>query len=299
MMAGAIVAAAMPAETLVVFHAGSLNAPMQALAGVYERLHPGAVVRLTSGGSVDLAERATDPAHVPDVLAVADYAIIPQRLMPQHASWYASFARNAMVLAYSEHSRGASDISPANWVDVVLRSGVRAAHSDPALDPGGYRAVLLFQLAAAHYGRPELAERLAAGVPSLTPTAPSTLYDALRAGQLDYLVTYRSSAISHGFKIVSLPREVDLSDPALAERYATAVIRVASTAGSPDSVGVRGEPIVYGVTVLAHARHPASAKGFVRLLLSAEGADRIEAAGLLPIRPAIVVGPAPEGIGAA
>jgi molybdate/tungstate transport system substrate-binding protein len=299
--AGGVASGASPAtatgkDSLVVFHAGSLNQTMAALAGRFEQAHPGAVVLRESGGSVGLAERARDSARTPDVLAVADYAIIPQRLLPRYANWYAAFARNALVLGYTERSRGAAEITSGNWMEVLQRPDIRAAHSDPALDPGGYRALLLFQLAEAHYDRPGLAARLSAAVPTRTPAAPATLYDELQGGQLDYVVTYRSSALSSGLKVVDLPREVDLSDPTLADAYARAVIRVASRPGAPDSVSIRGEPIVYGITILAMARHPDLARSFVQLLLSREGADALVAAGLLPIRPAMVQGRVPDGL---
>src|SRR6185503_18609137 len=97
---------------------------------------------------------------IPDVVAVADYGVIAKLLLPQYASWYVTFASNAMVLAYTERSSGAAGITGENWWRVLLRKDVRWGSSDPNLDPNGYRALMVAQLAEAHYRQPSLAARL-------------------------------------------------------------------------------------------------------------------------------------------
>ncbi len=283
-------------DTLVVYHAGSLADPMRELADTFERAHPGVRVRRESGGSVDLATRALEPGKAPDVLAVADYAIIPRLLMPAHASWYAIYSGNAMVVASSAHATGTAELTGENWMDVLLRPGVRAGHSDPLLDPGGYRAVLVFQLAEEFYHRPGLADSLARAVPTVAPPAGKTLYDLLDSGELDYVITYRSSAHSRGFRVAELPPAVNLSDPGLASTYDHATIRLPARPGAADSISLRGEPIQYGVTILKGAGHAALAAEFVSLLLSDTGRGALARGGfVLPPSPTIV-GTAPEKV---
>lgn len=284
------------ADTLVVYHAGSLADPMRELADTFERMHPGVRVRRETGGSVDLATRALDPGKAPDVLALADYAIIPRLLMPVHTGWYAVFAGNAMVIASSALSAGAGQLTGDNWPDALLRPGVHAGHSDPLLDPGGYRAVLVFQLAEEFYHRPGLGDSLARAVATVVPPAGKTLYDLLEAGSLDYVITYRSSAHSRGFRVVELPAGVNLSDPGLASVYDRAVIRLPMRPGVADSTSLHGEPIQYGITILNEARHAELAVEFVSLLLSATGRGALERGGfVLPPAPT-VVGTAPESV---
>jgi molybdate/tungstate transport system substrate-binding protein len=287
--------AAMP-DTLVVYHAGSLADPMRELADTFEASHPGVRVRRESGGSVDLATRALDPGKAPDVLALADYAIIPRLLMPGHTGWYAIFAGNAMVIASSAQRASLEELTGDNWVDVLLRPGMNAGHSDPLLDPGGYRAVLVFQLAEEFYHRPGLADSLARAVPTVVPPAGRTLYDLLEAGSLDYVITYRSSAHSRGFRVAELPAAVNLSDPGRASVYDRAVIRLPVRPGAADSTSLHGEPIQYGATILNEARHKELAAEFVSLLLSDTGRGALERGGfVLPSAPT-VVGAAPESI---
>jgi molybdate/tungstate transport system substrate-binding protein len=270
---------------LVVSSAGSLAASLGELLADFVRAHPGVTPRQTSAGSVESARRAADPATVPDVLALADVAIIPRLLVPTHATWYAAFARNAMVLAYTDRSAHARELTTRGWPDVLLRRDVRAGHSDPALDPAGYRARLVFQLAERAYHRPGLSARLDAAVPTVLPPAGETILSLLQRGALDYIVVYRTTALERGLRYLELPPALDLSDPALANRYAEARIRVAS-AGSADSLELRGESILYGVTVPARAPDPAAAHAFVRLLLSPRGRAVLERHGfVVPPRP--------------
>jgi molybdate/tungstate transport system substrate-binding protein len=75
---------------------------------------------------------------------------------------------------------------------------------------------------------------------------------------------------------VTLPREINLGDPALAERYASASVRVAARAPR-DSVTFTGAPILYGVAVPREAPHPAAARRFVDFLV-VEGKAQLRAA---------------------
>ena len=54
---------------------------------------------------------------------MADYAIIPKLLIPTHADWYATFATNALVLAFRNESTGALEIADYNWYRILLRPG--------------------------------------------------------------------------------------------------------------------------------------------------------------------------------
>jgi molybdate/tungstate transport system substrate-binding protein len=265
---------ARPADSLVgplvVSSAGSLAGTVKDLLAQLVRAHPGLVPKQTSAGSVEAARQVMDSATVPDVLAVADVGIIPRLLVPQHASWYAGFARNAMVLAYTDRSAHAREITPQNWADVLLRPGVKAGHSDPALDPGGYRARIVFQLAERHYHRPGLAARLDAAAPTVTPAPGDNLVAMLERGALDYLLVYRTTVRERGLRSIELPPALNLSDPSLAQEYAKARVHVAEP-GAADTLEVRGEPILYGVTIPTRTRHSAAGTSFVRLLLSPEG----------------------------
>ncbi|WP_243669464.1 extracellular solute-binding protein [Methanoculleus chikugoensis] len=123
-----------------VFHAGSLTGPFEKVKAAFEAEHPGVTVLLEPAGSVDCIKKVTENGKPADVLASADYALIPEMMLPDHADWYLTFAKNRMVLTYTNESKYADEITAENWYEILDRDGVRwGGFSDPNSDPCGYR----------------------------------------------------------------------------------------------------------------------------------------------------------------
>lgn len=262
-----------PSGPLVVFNAGSLARPFNDMLLAFKAKHPGIIPAQENSGSLEAARKLTELGKIPDVIGVADYGVIPKLLIPKHATWFATFARNSMVLIYTDQSIGADEINGKNWWQVLLRPGVRAGRSDPTLDPNGYRTLMVLQLSEKFYNQPGLANRLQrAHPPKYIRPKEADLTALVEAGELDYSWSYLSIAQTAGLRYVKLPPEVDLSDPKLAEWYAQARVWTPGprrTAG--DSVEFRGEPIVYALTIPTAAPHPQAARAFVRFIFSPEG----------------------------
>lgn len=277
---------------LVVFNAGSLAYPFRELLAAFARAHPGIRPMQESSGSLEAARKLTELDKIPDVIAVADYGVIAKLLIPAHATWYVNFASNAMVLAYADRSVGAREVRPENWWRILLRPGIRWGQSDPNLDPNGYRALMVFQLAEAHYHEPGLAARLRQALRArFVRPSEAQLTGLLQAGELDYAWSYRSLARTAGLRWVDLPREIDLSDPGLAEWYGQARIRLPGPRlGARDSVEFRGEPIVYALTIPTGAPHPQVARAFAAFVLSRDGQDILARAGFRLLNQPVFVG---------
>ena len=289
----AVAAQEAPSGPLVVFNAGSLAKPFSDLLKAFKARYPEVVPAQENSGSLEAARKLTDLGKVPDVIAVADYGVISKLLIPGHASWYATFARNSMVLLYTGESIGADEINGQNWWQVLFRPGVRAGHSDPALDPNGYRTLMVFQLAEKFYRQPGLEGRLEQVFPpKYIRPKEADLTALVQAGELDYCWSYASIARTAGLRSVQLPAEINLSDPNLAEWYAQASVRLPgpSRAGK-DSLEFRGEPIVYALTIPAQAPHPGTAKAFVRFVFSPEGQAIIKANGFTLLPKPVLAGP--------
>ena len=255
-------------DTVVVFAAASLAAPVRAALDSFAH-HTGAVVREEHGASLELARRITELGRVPDVIALADQEVFPQLLMPGATSWFVRFARNRMVVAYTDRSRGAAQMRPETWWHELLQPRVLVGRSDPELAPAGYRALLLYQLAERHYREPGLAARLAARTgPGLMRGNAAELAALLEAGELDYIVDYESLARTHHFRFVRLPAAIDLGDAAHAANYAQASVRVRR---GRDTVTLGGAPILYAAAVPARAPHHGAGNRFLAFLLGPEG----------------------------
>jgi len=268
-----------PSDTLTVFDAGSLALPVKVALDSFA-VHTHTVVQQENAGSLETARKLTELARIPDVLALADYEVFPRYLMPTYVTGYTQFARNRMVITYTKGS-----ITADNWFDVLTKSGVEVGRSDPRLDPAGYRALLVWQLAEKYYKRPGLAGRLLNNAPARNMRPKSADLTALvQTGDLDYAWEYESVAQAAGLSYLRLPHEIDLSDPGDTAFYSQASVRV-------DTVLVRGEPIVYGLSIPIHAPHPGTAKRFVDFLLSADGRAILRRAHLDVLDTPIKVGP--------
>ena len=280
---------------LVVFNAGSLARPLKAALDSFAA-RDGVQVQQESAGSLETARKITELGKVPDIIALADEEVFPQLLMPAHVTWYARFARNRMVLAYTARSRHAAEISADNWWKIVTADGVETGRSDPQLDPNGYRTLLVLQLAETLYRQPGLAARLLRAMPdrNMRPKE-ADLVGMLQAGEFDYIWSYESIARAQGLPFVQLPESIDLSSPADSAFYATASVKVHGKGA--DSVTFRGRPIVYAFAVPIQAPHREVAERFAAYLVSAEGRRILRAQGLAVLDTAGVVGAgAPPGL---
>ena len=307
LVAGSLFACGLPAPLtaqaatrLTLFNAGSLARPLREALTRWSATAPGTEVAQENAGSLESARKLTELHKIPDVIALADEAVFPALLVPGQTTWYAAFARNEMVLAYTDRSVGAAEITAANWAMVLQRPGVRTGRSDPALDPNGYRTLMVTALEERRAGVPGLAAQLLAAMPAryMRPKE-ADLIALLQAGELDYAWSYRSIAEGAGLKWVDLPPEVDLSDPAREALYATVSVKVAvggshdPRATTRDSVTIRGAPILYALSIPTAAPNPAAAQAFVRWFFGPDGRAVLARNGFTVLDRPVVHGSAP------
>ena len=152
-------AQAEPKGKVVLFHAGSLSMPFAAMEKEFEARYPGVDLLREASGSQAAARKVTDLNRPCDLMASADFKVIDKLLIPAQADWNIRFATNQMVLCYTEKSRFAQEVNARNWPEILQRKEVVWGHSDPNLDPCGYRSLMVLQLAEKHYGRPGLYEK--------------------------------------------------------------------------------------------------------------------------------------------
>lgn len=272
---------------LIVFNAGSLAAPIADLLAEFARLHPGITPQQESSGSLEAARKITELGKPCDVLAVADYEVIPSLLIPRHADWYVIFARNELVLIYSPRSRFSDQINSGNWYDVLLRSGVQYGYSNPDLDPAGYRTLLHWQLTEKYYHKPGLYDQLKSAVPAKNIRPKSVELVALvQSGELDYIYCYRSIAEQQKLPFVKFPPETNFSDSEKSDFYATAETEVAGNKPG-ERLRIKGMPIRYGLTIPESATNRHVAEEFVEFLLSPEGQAILRQKYLTTISPAV------------
>lgn len=254
-------------QDLIIFHAGSLSRPMDEIAKAFEKENPEIRVLTEAAGSRECARKITELHKPCDIIAVADYAVIENLLMPEYADWLIQFAGNEMCIAFTESSRLGDRINSENWFEVLLDEDVFYGRSDPELDPCGYRTVLAFQLAEKYYGFPGLEKQLLAKDHRFIRPKETDLLSLLESHAIDYIMIYRSVAQQHGLKFIHLPGEVNLGDAKLGPLYATSHITLTGkTVGK--TIIRQGEPMIYGLAIPLNAPNSEIAIKFLKFMLS-------------------------------
>ncbi len=259
---------------LTIFHAGSLSLPMKVAVDSFKRIHPSVTFKLESAGSIECARKITELGKQCDILASADYKVIDKLLIPQFASWNIPFAGNEMGIVYHDQSRYANEINKDNWFDILASDDVAYGRSDPNSDPCGYRTILTLKLAEKYYLNSTIEKKISEKDVRFIRPKEVDLLALLESNSIDYIFIYKSVAIQHGLKYLSLPQEINLSNIMMEPLYKTISVEVKGK--TPDSfITMTGEPMVYGITIPKNAPNRILAMEFVQFFLSDQGGQLI------------------------
>lgn len=270
---------------LTIFHAGSLSVPVERLTEAFQEDHPVVRFRTEAAGSRTTARKVSELGRRADVVMSADYEVIDTLLVPEHAAWNVGFARNTMVIAYTDRSHYNAEINGENWYQILLREDVEFGHSDPHADPNGYRTLMVWHLAEKYYQEPGLYLKLdRASPPENIRPKETDLIALLQTGNLDYAFSYLSVAMQHDLRYVHLPDEINLGVVDHAEYYRLA--EVALSGKEPGTTIKRqASPILYGLTIPTDAPNPDLAVEFLTFLFGPEGQKILKEAGQPPLHP--------------
>jgi molybdate/tungstate transport system substrate-binding protein len=232
-------------DTVVVFIAASLTNAIRPQLDSFSA-STGATILTESGGSMEHLRKMTELHRIPDLVLLADDEVFPKYLAPNYTTWWADFARNRMVVAYTDRSKAAAEIADSNWHRILTRKGIEVGRADPQIAPVGYRTLALFALSALKYRDADLARRLVENAPAKNVRANAAeLAALLAAGELDYIYEYESVARAQNFRFIVLP---------------------------PD---VTGRPVTYALSIPAAAAHKAAGERLLEHLLSESGKARL------------------------
>lgn len=281
-------------DSMTIFHAGSLAPPFDAAEPQFEEEY-GVDVTREAKGSVASTQKITQQGRVADVLGTSDFRLIRNRILPEYGDWYAVFTTNSMSIQYREDSPGADEISADNWWEILTRDGVTIGHSDPAVDPGGYRAVMSQQLGAIEFRGSRLyddATYQKLRENSTVPTGTETkLEGQLQSGALDYAIYYQSISSTSGLPYIDLQDQVDLSQAT--SEYASHYAKAAVETGSGTFTGA---PIAYGMTVPSVAENPGRGAQWVEYFATEPGRRILRDQGLVPVDPIVVPGSSEDAV---
>lgn len=261
-------------KKLIIFHAGSLSVPFKKISEEFKKSHPHTEILLEAAGSRTCARKISDLKKPCDVMASADYSVINNLLIPDHADFNIRFATNEMCIVFTEGSKGSDSINKDNWYETLLNKDVSFGRSDPNADPCGYRAVLTMKLAEKYYQIEGLADKMLEKDKRFIRPKETDLLALLESKTIDYLFLYRSVAQQHHLKYLILPDEVNLKNASMADFYKTASVNISGKKPG-EIITKNGAPMVYGITIPKNSPSPKLALEFVKFVLSKDGGMKV------------------------
>jgi molybdate/tungstate transport system substrate-binding protein len=282
---GASTPAPAPKGTVSVAYAASLTNIMENIVKPAFDQSTGYTYQGEAKGTSALMNEIKGKLSFPDVFISANPKLNTQLMGTangNYETWYLDFARAEMVIGYNPNSKFAADFQAAangtkQWYQVLEEPGLRLGRTDPLLDPKGVNTIYTLELAAAYYHQPGLEQKILGSDENTSQIFPEEeLVSRLGAGQLDAGFFYINEVKGPNIPYISLPDQVNLSNPTMASHYA------AATWKNPRTNAVsKGAPIVYTVTVLTTAKHMAGGIAFANFLLSSQGQTLLRGQGVL------------------
>jgi len=258
-------------NTVSVLYAGSLATAMENGLGAAFSKATGHEYKGEAQGSLGGARMIHDHLRRPDIFMSSDPTVNETVLMGDKnenlVSWFVTMASSQLVLAYNPKSPFAEKFQAAAantipWYEVLQIPGVRFGRGDPRIDPKGYRTLFLFDLAGKHYQKPEIPRLLGDPLNPAQVLPEIVLLARVETSQFDAGIFYKHEVVAHHLPFVTFPPEINLGDPKFAKLYAEA------TYTTPSGDQVKGNPIIFTITIPKTASHPAAAEAFVRFMLS-------------------------------
>ena len=290
-------------EDIIVFHAGSLAVPFAKIEKAFELKYPQYDVKREVSGSRKAARKVSDLKRAVDVVASADYKVIDNLLIPKDAKFNVQFASNEMALAYTEKSKFSNEVNVNNWIEIVLKKGVKVGHSNPNSDPCGYRSVLVTKLAEKYYKKADFYNILLGYKESykggdedkskiIVRPKETDLLGLLEVHAIDYLFIYKSVAQQHNLKYITLPKEISMKDKEFKDLYNSVSFNISGKKPG-EYITKKGAAMIYGMTIPQNEKSPKNYEGaitFVNFVLSEEGQNIMKKSGQGTVEPAVITG---------
>ncbi|MDK2886041.1 MAG: molybdate/tungstate transport system substrate-binding protein [Thermosipho sp. (in: thermotogales)] len=259
------------AEDLIIFHAGALTNVLHMISEEFQQEYPNIDVKLVAAGSLVVARKISELNQIADLAFVADYTIIPEFLYDKYANFNVIFSNNSIVLAYTNKSKFCDVINQKNWFEIIFKNNVIFGHSNPDLDPAGYRTLMVVKLAEDFYSIDNLFEKFLNAKNKFILKKSIDLIAYLEAGELDYAFLYKSVALQHNLKFIEFPDEINLSSNKYSENYKKVFVEVPGKNG--ELIKIFGTPINFSFTILKNAPNKDAALKFIKFIYSKKGEE--------------------------
>jgi len=240
-------------------------------------------------GSVQISNMILDGFRRPDVFLSADTLPIEKLINhnPPLAHWFVNFASGEIVIAYNPNSPFAHDLQRASkgeipWYQVLEEKGLKFRRTEPELDPKGYYTIMVAKLANLYYNDSTIKDTILAEDRNKEQIFPEEILNSLlESGQIDAVAAYKHEAIARGLPYITLPSQINLSDP----RYSSFYDQVSYTGDMNNTI--HGKPILFSYTIPDTVRNINGAISFAKYLISPAGKAILTGVGLNPVKPIV------------
>ncbi len=242
---------------LNILHAGSLSAMMDEVARDFTK-ETGIKITRRAGGSLFLSRLIKERRVDWDIFFSADYRII-EDLKPAFCEEVIPFAGNEMVIAYTNKSKYSKEIREDNWIEILSKPNLRIGRANPELDPCGYRALLIFEIAKKLYpDKKNLVDKILqnSSEKNVRPKA-AEVANLLESGEIDYAFLYLSEALTRNVKYIKLSDSLNFSNLKLNDFYNEFYIKL------KNSTEIRGDPIIYAYCVNKNSKNKKAINDFL------------------------------------
>lgn len=273
--------------TVKVFYAGSLLSLNENLVGPAFSKGTGYAYQGKGAGSLAIANQIKGKIAIPDVVELADPTVdaaLMGNVNGNYVSWYFTFARTSLVIGFDPKSRFAKEFRQVQhhqlvWYKALLQKGLRIGRTDPDLDPKGYRAIWMANLAQRLYHLKNFKGRIFGSDSNPSQVFPEDVLVArMLTGQVNAGIFYLSEVRDLGIPYVSLPGRVNLGDARYSKLYSSQHFKTSQ------GVVVKGSPIEYTITIPTTVKNEGGAEAFLRFVLSSRVRAISAAHGLLASR---------------
>ena len=238
-------------------------------------------------GSVQISNMILDGFRKPDIFVSADTTPI-ERLINQstpRADWFITFGSAELVIAFNPNSIFAQELFKASkdelpWYKVIGKEGFKFGRTDPELDPKGYYTIIAAKLANIYYNDSTIKEKVLGQDKNRKQIFPEeVLKSILDSGQIDASAAYKHEAIAKGLPFISLPDQINLSNP----NYSNFYNKISYKLKTGETI--IGNPIFFSFTIPNTVENIQGAMDFAKFFLSENGMKILEHYGLDPIEP--------------
>ncbi|MGE3859774.1 MAG: extracellular solute-binding protein [Nitrososphaeraceae archaeon] len=238
-------------------------------------------------GSVQISNMILDGFRKPDIFVSADTTPI-ERLINQStplADWFITFGSAELVIAFNPNSIFAPELLKASkdelpWYKVIGKEGFKFGRTDPELDPKGYYTIIAAKLANIYYNDSTIKEKVLGQDKNRKQIFPEeVLKSILDSGQIDASAAYKHEAIAKGLPYISLPDQINLSNP----NYTNFYNKISYKLKTGETI--IGNPIFFSITIPNTVENIQGAINFAKFFLSENGMKILEYYGLDPIKP--------------